>query len=90
MNGIIEHIELIERIDQLIRLQATGTPGDLAHRFGISKSKLYRLINTMKSLNAPVEYDVVVQSYVYSEAVGFRFGFYQKKEILGRSYAIVS
>ncbi len=82
MNGIFEHIELIQRIDQLIRLEATGTPALLADRLGMSKSKLYRLINTMKSLGAPIEYDMFLQSYVYSEAVGFRFGFYHKHEIL--------
>ncbi|WP_108809212.1 hypothetical protein [Aquimarina spinulae] len=79
MNIIIKQIELIERIDQLIRLQATGTPEDLAYRLGISKTKLYRVINTMKSLNAPIEYDITTQSFVYAEAVGFTFGFYKDK-----------
>ncbi|WP_109301762.1 hypothetical protein [Aquimarina sp. AU474] len=89
MSVIIKQIELIERIDQLVRLQATGTPAELAYRLQISKTKLYRLINTMKALNAPVEYDMAVQSFVYVEAVGFRFGFYHKKETFDRPYAMV-
>ncbi len=78
MNIFIKNISLIERIDGLIRLQATGTPEELAARLNISKAKLYRIINVMKQLNAPVEYDIAKQSFVYAEAVGFTFGFYAK------------
>lgn len=80
MNIMIKQIELIERVDQLIRLQATGSPDDLAYRLAISKTKLYRIINTMKSLNAPIEYDITIQSFVYVEAVGFTFGFFPKHQ----------
>ncbi len=79
MNVIIKQIELIDRIDQLIRMQATGNPIELASRLGISKTKLYRIINTMKALNAPVEYDIALESFVYAEAVGFKFGFFTKE-----------
>ncbi len=76
MNVIIKQIELIARIDQLIRLEATGCPVSLSKRLGVSKTTLYRIINTMKDLNAPVVYDPYVESFVYEEAVGFQFGFY--------------
>ncbi len=76
MKIIMKHVELIERIDRLIRLQATGTPEELAKRLGISKTKLYRMIHMMKELNAPVEYDFAIQSFTYVKEVGFRFGFY--------------
>ncbi|WP_281988969.1 hypothetical protein [Aquimarina aggregata] len=79
MQILIKQIEIIERIDQLIRLQATGTPETLAYRLAISKTKLYRILNIMKDLNAPILYDVAVQSFVYEEAVGFQFGFYEKE-----------
>ncbi|WP_128755371.1 HTH domain-containing protein [Aquimarina sediminis] len=75
MNIIIKHIELIERIDQLIRLQATGSPEKLASRLGISRAKVYRLIDTMKELNAPVAYDFACQSFIYTKNVHYRFGF---------------
>ncbi len=78
MNVIIKHIELIGRIDQLIRLQATGTPQELAEKLDISRTKLYRTINTMKSLNAPIQYDATLQSFVYARAVGFQVGFFAK------------
>jgi hypothetical protein len=47
MNIIIKHIEIIERIDQLTQLQATGSPEYFASRLGISKTKLYRVIGVM-------------------------------------------
>ncbi len=78
MKIIIQHIELIQRIDQLIQLQATGTPDELAERLDISKTKLYRIINLMKQLNAPVVYNFNTQNFVYAEAVGFKFGFYKE------------
>ncbi len=80
MSVVIKQIELIARVDQLIRLQATGNPEELASRLGISKTKLYRTISTMRALNAPIIYNVALQSFVYEEAVGFSFGFYQKEQ----------
>ncbi|GAA4278666.1 hypothetical protein [Aquimarina mytili] len=68
----------MERIDQLIRLQATGSPEDFASRLEISKAKLYRIIGVMKKLNAPIKYDYIIESFVYQEAVAFSFGFYEK------------
>ncbi len=79
MSMIIKHIEMIERIDQLIRLQATGSSDELAARLGVSKTKVYRIINTMRSLNAPISYDMGLQSFVYEASVGFQFGFYTKE-----------
>ena len=81
MNSTLKHIELIDRIDQLIRLQATGTPLQLAQRLGISKAKLYRALHTMRALKAPLKYDIAVQSFVYNETVGFTFGFYTKERV---------
>ncbi len=79
MNVIIKHVELMNRIDQLIRLKATGNPVELAERLEISKTKLYRIINIMKELNAPLEYDIVEHSYIYVKDVGFKFGFFIKE-----------
>lgn len=79
MNVIMKNIELMERIDQLVRMKATGNPVELAKRLGISKTKLYRTIKTMKALNAPLEYDCSMQSYIYVKTVGFKFGFFTKE-----------
>ncbi len=80
MSAFIKKVEMINRIDQLIRLQATGTPNELASKLGISKTKLYRILSIMRDFNAPVEYDISSQNFVYEESViYFRFGFYSEK-----------
>lgn len=80
MSAFIEKVELINRIDQLIRMKATGTPNELASRLGVSKTKLYRILQIMRDLNAPVEYDIRTQNFKYEEdVVYFRFGFYSTK-----------
>ncbi len=74
-----ERINLVERMDQLIRLKATGTPVSLANRLNISESSLFRIINEMKELDAPISYCIHSQSYVYDTPVSFRFGFYGRE-----------
>ncbi len=79
MNVIIKQVKLIERVDRLIRLQATGPPDELACKLGVSKTKLYRIINLMKQLDAPIKYDTGIRSFVYKKAVGFTFGFFSQE-----------
>ena len=79
MNKLINQIELIERVDQLIRLRATGNPRRLAERFDVSESTIYRLIETIKDLGAPVEFNLNHQSYIYTDEVNFMCGFFAKE-----------
>ncbi len=81
MNIILKQIELIQRIDRLVRMQATGPAEDFAYRLGVSKTKLYRIISVMKQLDAPIMYDFKAQSFVYEKAVGFRVGFFDKNQV---------
>lgn len=69
-------IDKLIRLDQLIRMRATGTPSDLARRLDISESTLYQYLALMKRiLNAPIKYDKTTKSYFY-ESVGYlNFGF---------------
>lgn len=53
------------RIDQLIRMKATGRPNELAERLNISESTLYEFINLMKELGAPIKWDPSRCSYIY-------------------------
>jgi hypothetical protein len=71
-----EQINQIEQLDQLIRMRATGKPKQLADRMNISEASLFRLLEAMKRLNAPIKYDIYMQSYVYEYDVSFEFGFY--------------
>ncbi|WP_372774625.1 hypothetical protein [Mangrovibacterium sp.] len=73
---LLQQINLIERIDQLIRMRATGNPKELAERLELSQATVFRLIDVIKELGAPVEYNLSYQSYVYVEDVNFQCGFF--------------
>ncbi|WP_276391522.1 hypothetical protein [Eudoraea chungangensis] len=76
MRQIIKHLAVLERVDQLIRLKATGKPKQLARRLQVSVATVFRIIETMKALDAPIMYDLHRQSYVYTEITSFKCGFY--------------
>ncbi len=68
-------IELIKRLDELIRSRQTGAPKILAERLEISKDSLFQIIKFMKQLRAPIVFDITLQSYVYYKPINFKFGF---------------
>lgn len=75
MSQLIKQLNLIKRVDWLVRMKATGTPKQLARRLNVSESKVYRIIDLMKNLDAPISYDYTVQSYVYDTKAKFICGF---------------
>jgi len=67
-------IEKIKRINQLIRMQATGTPTAFARRIGISERTLYRYFEYMKTeMKAPIKYNPQRKSYYYEQNGGLFF-----------------
>jgi len=73
--AISTYFDRISRIDQLIRLQATGTPQDLARKLGICKSNLYLYLEFMRSMGAPIIYNQYRNSFVYEQKGSFKIGF---------------
>jgi predicted DNA-binding transcriptional regulator YafY len=63
--AFIDTIHRLDRLDQLIRFQKTGTPEDLANKMKISERTLYRDIEYLKILGCPVYYDEDIESYCY-------------------------
>ncbi len=66
---MLKRINQIERVDALIRRKATGCPKSLASRLEISERALYRLINLMKELGAPIYFCKSRRSFCYSSEV---------------------
>jgi len=62
-----EQMKRFERIDQLVRLKATGAPKELASKLNISERRMYDLINAMKEMGAPITYSHQRQSYYYEK-----------------------
>lgn len=73
MSKLFEQLRQLERLDQLIRLKATGCPERLATRLGISKRQLYRLIGELRNIGFPIEYCKSRQSYYYKGEVKLSF-----------------
>lgn len=69
---------LILRLDQMIRLRFRGNADSLSRRLGVSRSTFFRLLDDMKSLDAPIEYDETGQFYYYEKVGRFQLGFFKK------------
>ena len=74
-------IERLERIDQLVRLKATGTPKELAAKLDISESTLYEIFQMMKEKNCPLIYDKIKQTYIYEKEGRLEMKFKERKII---------
>ncbi len=62
-----EQLTLLKRLDILIRRKATGTPAQLARRLDISRASVFRYINELKGVGAPIQYCKSRESYYYEE-----------------------
>lgn len=67
--AIVKNIETIIRIDNLIRLKATGTPKSLANKINMSERNIYKIISNMKEMGAPIKYCNISCSFIYTEKV---------------------
>jgi len=63
--NITDTKENLERIDQLIKFKATGTPKELALKFKITERTVYRIIKQLKEIGCPVYYNKAIGSYCY-------------------------
>lgn len=81
----IEKGNCMKRVDQLIRLKATGTPAELASRLGMSKRSVKNIIGDMRKMGASIYYCFRQRSYCYEGEVEFFFGYFDVdgKEIFG-------
>lgn len=72
---IFKTIERMNRLHVLIKEEKTGTPKYLAKQIGISRASLYRLIEEMKSYNAPIKYSRIKESFYYSKQFEFSLNY---------------
>lgn len=72
------YFKRLERLDNLIRIKATGTPKILSQKMGVSERTVYKYIEILESLGAPVTYSKTKESYVYENDGYFNFRFINK------------
>lgn len=69
----VKQLQVLDRLDRLIRLKATGNSQALADRLGISFRNVYNLISILKDLGAQILYCRARQSFYYVNDVFFNF-----------------
>lgn len=79
----LEKLKLIERVDQLIKMKATGSARQLASRIGVSRSTVFEILDVMKAMGAEIEYSKVKTSYYYKTEKVLAIGFVDKSKIFG-------
>ena len=65
--AIQQIMDRIQRIDQLIKMKATGSPEELADKLSISKRQVYRYLEMIKSDGKEIHYEPLRRSYTYKE-----------------------
>jgi len=82
-------LAMLDRLDRLIRMKATGPPGKLAVRLGISRTTLNEtLFYLRKALHAPIRYNEYIQSYIYDFLPDFYLGFEKDKTHLRNNQCV--
>ncbi len=71
----LQKIQVIERVDNLIKLKSTGTADDLSRRLCISRRSVYNILELMRKMDAPIEYCHTRRTYYYSHQCNLVIGF---------------
>lgn len=74
--SLLTYFDRLKRMDNLIRLKATGSPKDFAQKLKISERLLYDYLGYMREIGANIEFDVYRRSYIYNPPVYFEFGYF--------------
>ena len=67
----IEHLQLLQRMDELIRRKATGKCREFARRLRISLATLFRRMDELRTLGAEIDFCQTRQSYHYINTFQF-------------------
>jgi hypothetical protein len=75
MRRLVDLVKL-DRLDALVRRQATGSPEHLAERLGMLRSSLFEFIAFLRDeMQAPLRYSKKLNSYIYEYVPKFYLGF---------------
>jgi len=79
----LEKIELIRRVDKLIRRKGTGTAEELAERLAISRRCVFDVINMMKEMGGPIVYNQERKTYEYERECKLFLNYVDPDKIIG-------
>jgi len=69
--SFFDQLNRLQRIHQLISQEATGTPDELARRFGLQKRQVYNILDELREKGAIIEFDHTRRTYYYVEDFEF-------------------
>ena len=73
--AISTYLRRVQRMNQLIRMKATGTPHEFAERMDLSVSMLYKYLDAMKEMGAHIDYCKTRQTFYYESQEKFSLEF---------------
>ena len=72
---MVKNIQILQKLDYLIRHKKTGSPEELARKFKVSEKCMRTHINILRQLGAPIFFDRKRKSYCYRKEGFFSFTF---------------
>lgn len=79
----LEKLQVIERVDDLIKRKGTGTAEELASKLGVSRRCVFDIIDVMKKMDAPIVFNTQRRSYEYENPCELMIGFIDSEKIKG-------
>ena len=70
--NIFDELFLFQRLDNLLRTRATGTPQQLASRLNVSERQTYRLLDRLREQGFPIAFCKASGTYYYAAPVKVR------------------
>jgi hypothetical protein len=64
---VFHYLERIERIHTMVSQESTGSPIEFASRLGISRTRLYEIMDDLKLEGAPILYSKSCKTFYYEE-----------------------
>ena len=65
MEDPTNRLDRLCKLHELVRLEQTGTPNELAERLEISRSQLYKMLETLKEYGVDIKYSRFFRTYHY-------------------------
>ena len=74
----LNKLEKLRHLDFLIRLEATGSPVELAEKMQVSERTVFYNVKLLKELGAKIKFDRSRNSYVYISDKRLVIGYFEK------------
>ncbi|MHA7130672.1 DNA-binding protein [Algoriphagus namhaensis] len=71
----IRQIERLQLLNKLVREKRTGTPDELAKRLGVSRAKLYLILEELRDRNVFIKFNKRINSFEYEACKGINLEF---------------